>query len=167
MNCYCGNNQSFEQCCELIIKGKLLAKTPEQLMRSRYSAYATKNANYIYKTYADSSRKKQSIEEIKDWAQQTNWIKLNIISSIESNENEGLSLHEQNSHPFVEFCARYIHNKRICQLKEKSHFVLEDGKWRYLDGDIIEHIELSPPKRNELCFCQSNKKFKNCCANKL
>lgn len=178
MKCYCGNHQPFEQCCFLIINGSKKAETPEQLMRSRYSAYAIKNAQYIYHTYALKSQKEQSIEEIKAWAEQTQWLKLTIKNTnncftANCNDLENIKdiTGENSSLPTVEFCALYIHNKSFCQMSEISRFTLESSlgknQWRYLDGEIVEHIEISPPKRNELCLCQSKKKFKHCCSSKL
>ena len=166
MNCYCGNQQPFEECCDLIISGVNVAVSPEQLMRSRYSAYATKNAAYIYQTYASSSKKEQSIQEIQSWAEETQWLKLTIkhsdyIKNIDNSVDKELLL------PTVEFCALYIHNKTFYQMSEVSRFTLENHQWRYADGDIAEHIEISHPKRNEPCLCQSNKKFKHCCSSKL
>lgn len=38
--CVCGSQQTFALCCEPFIKQRKVATTPEQLMRSRYSAYA-------------------------------------------------------------------------------------------------------------------------------
>ena len=171
MNCYCGNQRAFEQCCELLINGNILAETPEQLMRSRYSAYATNSANYIYQTYAKSSQDNQSIQEISTWAAQTQWLKLTIKHSDKLENVDTNNLDTSNdataSLPTVEFSALYIHNKSFCLMSEKSRFIKEQNLWRYLDGDVAEHIEISPPKRNEPCICQSDKKFKHCCALKL
>lgn len=168
MNCYCGNHQLFEQCCFLIINGIKEAETPEQLMRSRYSAYATKNAQYIYQTYALKSQKRQSIEEIKNWAEQTQWLNLTIEQTKECFKENFKAIKNNNSPlPTVTFCALYIHNKSFCQMSEISRFTLENNLWRYLDGEIVEHIEISPPKRNDRCLCQSNRKFKHCCASKI
>ena len=174
MNCYCGNHHPFEQCCDLIINGSKKAENPEQLMRSRYSAYATKNAQYIYQTYALKSQKDQSIEEIKAWAEQTQWLKLIIHTAtkysddikVTTGKNDTLPI-KSDSLPIVEFSALYIHNNTFCQMSEISRFTLEENKWRYLDGEVAEHIEIASPKRNAPCLCQSNKKFKNCCINKL
>ncbi|MDX2463868.1 MAG: YchJ family metal-binding protein, partial [Porticoccus sp.] len=38
--CICNRKKSFDKCCGRFLSGGLYAKTPEQLMRSRYSAYA-------------------------------------------------------------------------------------------------------------------------------
>ena len=70
MLCPCGSKNNQEVCCQAIIKGQQQAKTPEQLMRSRYSAYANNNAQYLYDTYANTSKSEQSIAEIAAWAQQ-------------------------------------------------------------------------------------------------
>jgi len=166
MNCFCGNQQPFEQCCSLIINGTDIAETPEQLMRSRYSAYATNNAKYIYQTYSLDSKNEQSIQEITSWAEQTQWLKLTIKHS-DDIKNIDMLTDNKMSLPTVEFCALYIQNKTFCQMSEVSRFTLENNQWRYVDGDISEHIEMPPPKRNEPCLCQSNKKFKHCCSSKL
>jgi SEC-C motif-containing protein len=36
--CICGSSKPFKKCCQRFLSGDRLAKTPEQLMRSRYSA---------------------------------------------------------------------------------------------------------------------------------
>ncbi|MEW6991723.1 YchJ family protein [Colwelliaceae bacterium 6441] len=167
MSCYCGSKKNFEACCQLIINGEQLAKTPEQLMRSRYSAYACKNATYLYQTYANSAKKLQSIAEIEEWATQTLWLKLNIINSDIVDIKSYSSTTNNQPFPTVEFSALYIHEKTFCELREKSRFIKENQQWRYLDGDIIKHAELSPPKRNSPCLCDSGLKFKHCCLLKL
>ena len=164
MTCYCGKNESFEACCQLIIDGAKLANKPEQLMRSRYSAYANKNAKYLFKTYALSSQQSQSIKEIAQWAEQTTWLKLVVVQS----DDIDLLDYKQNANsyelPTVEFYALYLEGNRFYKMQERSRFIVEDNHWRYLEGDVTEHILLATPKRNEQCLCQSNRKFKHCCA---
>ena len=38
--CICCSGKKFEQCCDLFLNQKQQARTPEQLMRSRYAAFA-------------------------------------------------------------------------------------------------------------------------------
>jgi SEC-C motif-containing protein len=38
--CPCNSDKLFKSCCERLLLRKMPAKTPAQLMRSRYSAYA-------------------------------------------------------------------------------------------------------------------------------
>ena len=42
------------------------------------------------------------------------------------------------THGEVEFVARYKVNGRAYRLHENSRFVLEDGCWYYVDGDLFE-----------------------------
>nr|WP_223270304.1 YchJ family metal-binding protein [Colwellia sp. C1TZA3] len=135
------------------------ANSPEQLMRSRYSAYATQQADYIYFTYAHSSQAEQSIDDIAQWAATTKWLKLVIHYA--SDHKKDLAKHNNAQ---VEFSAFYQLHGQIWQMREKSNFVLEDTAWRYLDGEVSDSKTLNKPKRNESCFCGSEKKFKNCCA---
>jgi SEC-C motif-containing protein len=158
MQCPCGSNNSFAQCCDLLISKNNSAQSPEQLMRSRYSAYATKHAEYIYKTYAKDSQVSQSIREIKEWAEQTKWLKLVIHSSSTFDTK-----HCEAILPTVRFSAFYQHQNQYYQLTEKSKFCLEQDQWRYVDGEISQNNELAIPNRNEPCFCGSIKKFKRCC----
>lgn len=50
--CICGKNIPFLQCCEPYLTGKAVASMPEELMRSRYSAYALGGyGEYLLKTW--------------------------------------------------------------------------------------------------------------------
>ena len=154
------NDQSitFSNCCQPIIEQRRPAQNAEQLMRSRYSAYATQNADYILQTYAEQPRKKQTFEEIADWAKQCQWLGLQIHQS---------QMPDANGFAYVEFSATYIQDKQIFAMRENSRFIQEQGLWRYLDGDISSHQLIKTPKRNQACLCGSGKKFKQCCLNKL
>jgi len=164
MNCYCGSKQTFDECCNARIVGTMPALTPEQLMRSRYSAYASKNAKYIFDTYASSSRQSQSLTDIEQWATNTTWLSLVVHygSHIQRSQfNAKIEL------PTVHFTATYMEGSHFFQMTEISNFILEDENWRYLDGKVSDHQELTAPKRNESCLCGSGRKFKRCCALKL
>jgi SEC-C motif-containing protein len=167
MQCPCGSNISFKQCCFLFINQEAQVCSPEQLMRSRYSAYATKSADYIYNTYAESSRVYQSLTDIFAWAKETKWLKLTINSASEYAEikikRSANADKKDDKSNTVCFSAYYQHQDAYFIMKETSRFVVEDNQWRYLDGEVSINEELPTPKRNELCFCHSNKKFKQCC----
>jgi len=155
MKCPCGLTNTFENCCYKIINGKP-ATTAEQLMRSRYSAYVTNNAQYLFDTYADTSRKETSVADIAQWAKQCKWIALSVISA-----------HTNTNSTIVEFSAKYLQKSKLCLLHEQSRFIKTNGRWYYLDGDIISHKELSKIKSNNLCPCDSNRKFKKCCGTNI
>jgi SEC-C motif-containing protein len=129
-------------------------------MRSRYSAYAKKFTHYVYSSYAKITKKNQSIEDISLWAKETRWLHLKICNSSPFDK-----IHTDNPPlPTVEFIAYYCHGNCYFKMSENSRFIFEDQQWRYMDGDVAEHVELVRPNRNDLCICQSGKKFKKCCA---
>jgi len=115
--CYCGTEQPYENCCAAFIEGKQSAPSAETLMRSRYSAYAQHNEDYILSTWHASTRP-QSLSINSD--SPVKWIRLKVISS---------------SYDTVEFIAWYKHNGKAHQLHELSRFIFEDQRWYYLDGD--------------------------------
>lgn len=180
--CFCGSNCTFQTCCQPFINKERQVQTAEQLMRSRFSAYALGNAPYIYDTYAQSSQAAQSVKDIDDWSKSCAWVALKIHPLADNVNNA--------TEQFVEFSAFYITNNTLCELREKSRFIVEEcitakmeiseaythnsrlKQWRYIDGDIITHSELAIIKRNELCPCNNypttwqikkGKKFKHCC----
>jgi SEC-C motif-containing protein len=90
------------------------------LMRSRYSAYATQNADYLLETTHVSERKYYSKPEILKWASSNKWQKLEILSFTEST---------------VEFKAYFLDAQNKSQTHyEFSTFKSENGTWFYLDG---------------------------------
>lgn len=119
-NCYCGSSETFENCCEIYIKGIQKPATAEILMRSRYSAYATQNADYLVATTHISIRKLHKKSDILNWSKSNQWIKLEVISSTETT---------------VTFKAYYLDYELKAQIhQEHSNFVFENGNWFYVDG---------------------------------
>ena len=119
-NCYCGSDKSFDLCCNIYIKGIQKAPTALALMKSRYSAYATNQVDYLLATTHSSERKYYSREEILHWATANKWQKLEIISATENT---------------VEFKAYFLNENNIKQVHhEFSTFKQENGSWFYVDG---------------------------------
>ena len=52
--CSCLSGMSYETCCEPLHRRKQLANTAEQLMRSRYSAFALAEVDYLMATHPDT-----------------------------------------------------------------------------------------------------------------
>ena len=124
LSCYCGSAISFEKCCQPILSGKLKAATAHALMRSRYSAYVTVNADYLIATTHPSTRATHSIDEIRYWATSNQWQRLEIISVTLTT---------------VEFKAFYFNSSKQLQIHhENSRFVEENGEWMYVDGDYFD-----------------------------
>jgi SEC-C motif-containing protein len=119
--CPCCSGKQFSLCCEPFIKGTAKTPTAEALMRSRYSAYAVHNANYLYETTAPKMRKYHSKAALLGWAKSNQWVKLEIVKATET---------------AVEFNAYYLDSQLKAQMHhEISTFVHENGNWYYLDGE--------------------------------
>lgn len=144
MLCLCNSKEEFAKCCEPYLNNSLNPSTPQQLMRSRYSAYALGNGEYIVKTTTSDNRFNDDVELIKEYAKNISWLNLQIIHVEEC---------------FVEFKAYYRDTHGIKVQHEKSRFVLENGVWLYKDGEVFN----SKIDRNEACPCKSGKKYKKCC----
>lgn len=152
MLCPCKSQKDYANCCQQYIEYKTHPSNAEQLMRSRYSAYSVNAAEYIFRTYASIQRQDHSIEDINQWSVENKWVNLIIHQSI-----------LENKEPTVEFSAFYVHKNKLYEMREISTFIEEDNQWYYYDGDIVKHEQLSNIKRNDLCPCQSEKKYKKCC----
>ena len=119
--CYCGTSKAFKECCEIYINGIQNAPTAEALMRSRYAAYASHNADYLVATTHVSQRKHHSKKDILDWATANNWLRLEILKATENT---------------VEFKAYYLNGEQQQSYihHEKSTFIFENESWFYVDG---------------------------------
>ena len=122
--CPCGNAAGYAHCCGPLHEGAP-APTAEQLMRSRYSAYVLKREDYLLATWHPSTRP----AHLKLAAQQPapSWLGL----AVKRHESEG-------AHALVEFVARLRYGGgRAQRMHEVSRFVHEQGRWYYLDGEIL------------------------------
>lgn len=158
-NCPCGSELSYEKCCEPAHTGTTPSKTAEALMRSRYSAYVKNCIDYLGDSLHPEHKEDWSADDTKQWAQNSEWLSLEIISTeagLES-DNEGI----------VEFAANFKEGNQKSRHHETSRFQKIDGKWYYVDGETPkpQTVRNETPKvgRNEPCPCGSGKKYKKCC----
>jgi SEC-C motif domain protein len=100
--------------------------TPEELMRSRYSAYALAQKNdaigqgmlrYLLATWHVGT----SPGELE--ISPTQWIGLDLLVA-ETRDDAGI----------VEFVAWFRENGKATKMHERSRFVKQAGRWLYLDG---------------------------------
>ena len=119
--CPCGSQKLFGECCEPFLLGTRFPATAEELMRSRYSAYVTKNISYILETTSPKFRKYYNLESIMEWASNSIWISLEIIDSSEKR---------------VKFVATYLdETKQLTRHTEDSRFEKIAGRWYFMDGE--------------------------------
>ncbi len=148
--CYCGNAKPYSDCCQLIHKDHSQAKTPELLMRARYSAHVAGLVDFVVSTYHPSCSAEQEREAIAE-SIQSNWQKLQVVSCQKgSNTGEG----------FVHFKAYFEQDGKEFCLEERSRFIRENGLWYYIDGVFPQQLKVG---RNDPCICGSGKKYKKCC----
>jgi SEC-C motif-containing protein len=120
--CPCGGGR-YAQCCGPYHAGALPA-TAEQLMRSRYSAYALGLMAYVHQTWHATTRPALA-DLLGDGA--TKWLGLEVTKHLPTGDQAT-----------VEFVARYKTGGRAHRLHELSRFVREHGQWFYVDGSFPE-----------------------------
>lgn len=147
MNCPCCSQLSFEQCCKPFIEGTQIPSTPEQLMRSRYTAFHNQEARYLMMTSSDKLKLHLTEVDLLESAKACQFLKLTVIDAQDN---------------WVEFKADILMNDVLSPLHEKSTFIRnEDGNWRYDAGELYVTKEIKI-KRNDPCPCGSGKKYKKC-----
>jgi SEC-C motif-containing protein len=118
--CPCGLSITYAQCCGKLHAGAL-PPDAEALMRSRYSAYALGNIDYLLATWHPDTR-----PDARDLHHPAlKWLGLDVRShSHDGRDNAG-----------VEFIARFrIGGGKAQRMHERSRFVRVDSRWLYLDG---------------------------------
>ena len=149
-SCPCGSDNAYKQCCHMIHVDHSVARTPEQLMRARYSAYVFNHLQFIRASW-DSSTLPLAIES----DHKPRWLFLEVL-------NAGTAVNTVDPSGFVHYRAHYVENNQLCALTEMAHFILKQGLWYYLSGEV--HHSRIPISGKTKCPCGSGKKFKRCCA---
>jgi Uncharacterized protein conserved in bacteria len=120
-DCPCASGLAYDRCCGPLHDG---AAAPDALalMRSRYTANVLCNDAYLLATWHESTRPPSIAFEPK-----MKWLGLKIVESVQHGEATAE----------VEFIARYrIGGASAARLHERSRFVLEAGRWLYVDGEL-------------------------------
>ena len=121
--CPCGLPARLSACCGRWHAGPLQLQAPDAaaLMRSRYSAYVLRLADYLLATWHPASRP-ASI----DFEPGLRWLGLQVLDHRAMHDN----------HATVAFVARSKLAGRAQRLAETSRFVREGDRWLYVDGDL-------------------------------
>jgi len=125
--CKCGSNKNYLDCCGSYITNVKTPSTPEQLMRSRYTAYAVCDIDYIMNTMHGKPLEGFDVNTVTAWAKAIQWLKLEVLNTFLESEDKG----------FVEFRAHYSENDQHFVLHEISEFHRQNGKWFYVDGTLL------------------------------
>ena len=146
--CPCGSSQGYSACCQLLHRGEKKARSAEQLMRSRYAAYARCEYQYLIDTHYPNTRGTLSLDELEKSNHETSWLGLEILTAEDKQ---------------VSFRAYFVQlsDRRLQCLYEASRFLREGDSWFYIDGQHRPELAVLP-RRKDPCFCGSGKKLKNC-----
>lgn len=126
-------------------------------MRSRYSAFTVADIDYIEKTTDPSMRSTFDREGTLEWAKNSEWLGLEIVSTKDGTETDNSGI--------VEFVAKFKYEGVARDHHERSDFRKRDGQWFFVDGKIVQapvRVE-NRIGRNDPCTCGSGKKYKKCC----
>ncbi|MGE8319023.1 MAG: YchJ family protein [Comamonas sp.] len=121
-DCPCGSGHGYTACCGRFLDHWDEAPAPdaERLMRSRYTAFVRERRDYLLATWHAGTRPAEL-----DFEPGCKWLGLEVRAAAATGEAAA----------DVEFVARYRVQGRAVRLHERSHFVREDGRWYYVDGE--------------------------------
>jgi SEC-C motif-containing protein len=123
--CPCGSGEPYATCCGPLhrghVTGLVTAPTAERLMRSRYSAFAVGEGDYLLQTWHPSTRP-ASLELDAD----LEWRRLEILGTTGGGERDLAGT--------VAFVAHFwdAASRRAGRQPENSAFVREAGQWFYV-----------------------------------
>lgn len=119
MRCPCLSGLPCNECCGRLHRGEARAATAEQLMRSRFSAFAVGDADYVLRSWHPSTR--PSSLDLDD---SLRWYRLDIVRTV-----AGGPLDARGE---VVFTAHFRSPDGPGVLTEHSLFERVDGEWFYL-----------------------------------
>ncbi len=126
-------------------------------MRSRYTAYALGNIDYIIKTHDPETLQPADRDNASTWAREADWRGLQIleVQAGEAGDDTGI----------VEFKAKFAVRGANQIHHERSWFRRAQGRWVYVRGEPGKQAARAAIKvgRNDPCPCGSGKKYKACC----
>jgi SEC-C motif-containing protein len=140
------------------LSGQRQAETAEELMRARYTAYATNNVDFDISSHDPTTSGEVDRANTEAWAKGSEWLGLEIVSTEAGTASD--------SEGAVEFVARYKLQRMKVDHRERATFKKIDGRWFFIDGVELKGppIRRTEPRvgRNDPCPCGSGKKYKKC-----
>ncbi|MBN2864445.1 MAG: SEC-C domain-containing protein [Thiotrichales bacterium] len=123
--CLCGSGKLYAECCQPFHLKQQYPLTAEQLMRSRYVAYALHLESYLLDTWAETSRP-ANIE----FENGLSWQGLQILKTQKGRKKD--------KQGWVTFRALYQVGLNQESMTEISRFIRDANQnWVYLEGQFI------------------------------
>jgi SEC-C motif-containing protein len=121
-DCPCGSGSPYDACCGRLHRGAAEAATAEELMRSRYAAYAVTHADHLFRTWHPRTRPEHVLG-----TPATSWTGLELLDVVGGGPEDGTGI--------VEFRAFYRDATGDGVLHERSTFVRRGGRWVYVSPE--------------------------------
>lgn len=131
-SCPCGSQKKYKKCCKTFHDKITFPKTALELMKSRFSAFATSNYDYIISTTHQLNP--DFTKDLKSWKEDI----LNFSKNTRFEKLEILDFIDGEIESFVTFKATLFQNKNDISFIEKSRFLIVDGRWLYVDGEFLD-----------------------------
>jgi SEC-C motif domain protein len=130
--CVCGSGRPYKACCEPFHRGLREAPDAESLMRSRYAAFALKDADYLVRTlhpdHADRALPEAEIRRsIRVTTTAFKYMGLAILDRAPPGD-DGIAV--------VLFFAKIFEKGQERSFVERSEFMHDGEGWRYLRGEM-------------------------------
>lgn len=117
--CPCLSGLPYSDCCEPVHRGESVAPTAEALIRSRFSAFAVGDSDYLLSSWHPSTR-----PATLELDPELRWYRLDILDRV-----AGGPLDARGE---VEFEAFWRSADTRGSQRERSAFVREGGRWYYV-----------------------------------
>ena len=122
--CPCGSGGDYRECCGRFHRGAI-APTCEALMRSRYSAFARGEVDYLLATsHPDLVANEGGLEAFRR----------SLREACRTLRYQGLTVREAHEDGDTGE-VRVFSKGRDVSFAERSTFLRDDGRWRYLTGE--------------------------------
>jgi SEC-C motif-containing protein len=119
--CPCGSGAPYAACCGPLHRGARDAVTAEELMRSRYAAYAVGDLGHLVRTWHPRTRPEPlTLDTARTW---TGLTVLDVVGGGPGEETGE-----------VEFEAVFERAGTLGRQYERSRFERRRGRWVYVDG---------------------------------
>lgn len=118
--CPCGVGRDLADCCGPLVDEGVPARTAEQLMRSRYTAFALGRPEHLWRTWHPANRPAEVDPGDVDWTG------LTILDVVGGGPDDATGV--------VEFEAHFVDRDGPSLLHERSDFQRRGGRWVYVAG---------------------------------
>jgi SEC-C motif-containing protein len=140
--CPCTSGLRYRQCCARYHKGEAEAPDAEALMRSRYSAFALGEVEYLWRTlhpeHPDRSKPRDELlRELRAVARGHKYPRLHVLDRSLPPDTTGTAR--------VLFHARVFETGKDRSFVECSEFRHDGTGWRYLSGEALAPSALPVP----------------------